>query len=415
MYLLRVVVMNDFQPSSLLPARALFLSRSESTVRADARLLRSLGVAVVAHLTDSSQAAAFLEKSVQSPQADASHAKTASSVDIVISDEHLADAPASVFLYSLAKHPTLKSQPVLVLTGTAESSRRLRSAGIYLLERPYTVENLARMLRKATSPERRFLQAEVFENASTLKGVVLQQRMRKTPPRPTGPVTTTDWFKKGMDSLRKDELGDAEYAFSHVLGRQEDHVEAALGLAKVYRARDDANAMRRCLLRAAASCLRKGDKVFAANISAVLPVNMRDGIFFYEALARMEAGEFKAAALGFLDAAKENSSLPLHHIVSRACLLTTKPEECMRKVCAAFSAMGHKATADRLHRRLLVYPEFAPERESSWLDTYPRLRDAVDVVSGTTLAWKYAQRKFHSPRSLSLTRLTSLLRVSCHS
>ena len=380
--------MNAPQPSAQIPARVLFLSRSESSVRSDTKLLRSLGVSAITHINESSQAAAFLEKNFHSPQEGVGRIEAG--VDIVISDEHLADAPASVFLYGLAKHPSLKSQPVLVLTGTAESSRRLRSAGVYLLERPYTAENLARMLQKATSPVRRALKPEAFESASAQKGVVLRQRPRKTASQAAAPVTTSDWFKKGMDALRKDDLREAEYAFLHVLGRQEDHIEASLGLARICRARDDERAMRRYLLRAAATCLRGGDKVRAAHIAAVLPSHMRDSVFFHEALARMEEGEFKAAALGFLDAAKENSDLPLHHIVSRACLLTTRPEECMHRLCAAFAGMGYKATAERLHQRLLVYPEFTSEEPRSWLDAYPRLRDAVDVVSGITWAWKHA-------------------------
>lgn len=380
--------MNAPQSLTHMPARVLFLSRSESCVRTDTRLLRSLGVFDITHITESSRATAFLEKNFPGSQGDALPAEGA--VDIVISDEYLADAPASVFLYGLAKHPSLKTQPVLVLTGTAESSRRLRSAGIYLLERPYTVESLARMLQKATSPVRRPLRAEAFESASAQKGVVLQRRQPKAASRPAAPVTTSDWFKKGMDCLRKDSLREAEYAFLHVLGRQEDHVEAALGLARVWHARDDENTMRRYLLRAAAACLRADDKVRAARIVAMLPPNMRGSVFFHEALSRMGEGEFKAAALGFLDAARENSGQPLHRIVSRACLLTAKPEECMRGLCAAFAGMGYRATADRLHQRLLVYPEFTAERPPSWLDAYPKLRDAVDVISGTALAWKHA-------------------------
>ena len=381
--------MNVSVPSAPLPVRVLFLSRDESFVRTDTKLLRSLGVSAITHVNQSSQATAFLEKHPPKSDEDATPAAgSAHPVDIVISDEHLADAPASVFLYGLAKHPALKSQPVLVLTGSSESSRRLRSAGVYLLERPYTAQGLARMLQKAMSPVRRVLRADAFEAVSAQKGMLLQPRPQRS--KPAAPVTTSDWFKKGLEHLRADRLREAEQAFVHVLDRQEDHVDAALGLARVHRAKGDENAMRRCLLRATATSLREGDKVRAARIAAMLPATMRDKIFFYEALARMEDGEFKAAALGFLDASKESSDTPLHHIVSRACLLTAKPEDRMRRLCAAFAGMGHKATAERLHQRLLVYPEFTPDESPSWLDAYPKLRDAVDVVAGTALAWRHA-------------------------
>lgn len=382
--------MNVSESMALESARILFLSRSESSVRTDTKLLRSLGVSAITHINDSSQATAFLERQAQEQVEATRLAGSASPVDIVISDEHLADAPASVFLYGLARHPALHAHPVLVLTGTAESSRRLRSAGVYLLERPYTAQSLTRMLYKAMSPSRRPLRPEAFESASTQKGITLQARVRKEKPVSTGPVTTSDWYNKGLACLQRNDLREAEQAFIRVLDRQEDHVEAALGLAKVYHANGDDNGARRCLLRAAAASLREGDKMRSAHIAAMLPPFMRDNIFFHEALARMEEGEFRAAALGFLDAGKENTDTPLHHLISRACQLTPQPEESIRKICTAFSRMGHKATADRLHQRLLVYPEFTPEEPQSWLDAYPRLKEAVNVISYASWAWKHA-------------------------
>ena len=377
--------MNAPLPSVPLPVRVLFLSRSESMVRTDTKLLRSLGVSAITHISDSSQAKAFLEKNFQNAQPDSTN-----SVDIVISDEHLADAPASVFLYGLAQHPNLKNQPVLVLTGTAESSRRLRSAGVYLLERPYTAQGLARMLQKATSPVRRALKPEAFESASAQKGIPLLPRPQKPKPTAAPPATTSDWYKKGMESLHRGDLRAAESAFIRVLDRQEDHTEAALGLAKVFQARADEKGMLRCLLRAAAASLRQEDHIRAAHITALLPPNMRDRVFFHEALARMEEGEYKAAALGFLDAGKENTRIPLHHLISRACQLTSKPEECMRRICAALAGMGYKATAERLHQRLLIYPDFTPEEPRSWLDNYPKLKEAMNIISYTAWIWKHA-------------------------
>jgi len=168
--------------SPRLPVRVLFLSRSESSVRTDTKLLRSLGISSLMHLSESSQALALLEKQEknfrESAEQTDSQTEAANSVDIVICDEHLADAPVSVFLYGLAKHPHLRKQPVLVLTGTTESSKRLRSVGVYLLERPYTAQELARMIRKALSPVRRVLSASVFESVSEAKGIMLQPKQR---------------------------------------------------------------------------------------------------------------------------------------------------------------------------------------------------------------------------------------------
>ncbi|MDR2489302.1 MAG: hypothetical protein LBD42_07410 [Desulfovibrio sp.] len=345
-------------------------------------------------MSDSSQATAFLEKNTYSVQVDAtgsvSRPTCASPVDIVISDENLDDVPVSVFLYGLAQHPVLSSHPILVLTGTTESARRLRSAGVYLLERPYSVQGLTRMLQKAMSSMRRNLKADVFEAAAQLRGVPLQPRQKKQKIKPAAPSTTSDWYKKGMACLLHNHLREAEYAFIHVLERQEDHSDAALGLARIYHAKGDNKAMCRYLLRAAATSLREGNKIRAAHIAGMLPAKLRDNIYFYEAFFRMEEGDYKAAALGFLDAAKENSDISLHHIISRACLLTSEPEIYMRRICVALAGMGYKATADRLRRRLLVYPEVTSEEAHSWLDAYPRIKDAINVASYTAWAWKYA-------------------------
>jgi tetratricopeptide (TPR) repeat protein len=354
-------------------------------------MLRGLGVSGITHMRDSSQAAAFLEKNArpaQSGNAAVQPARTA--VDIVISDEHLADAPVSVFLYTLARHPVLREHPVLVLTGAAESSRCLRSAGVYLLERPYTLQGLTRMLQKATASPRRSLNAEAFEAVSRQKGLALHPRQRVRALRAVAPATTSDWYAKGMANLQQGDLRGAEYAFIHVLDRQEDHREAALGLARVYHAKGDARGACRYLLHAAAAHLREGDKVRAAYIAAMLPAKLRDNIYFYEALFRMKEGDYKAAALGFLDAARENADDPLHRIISRACLLTSQPEACMRKLCDCLAGMGYQVTAAGLRRRLLVYPEFSPEEPSSWLDSFPRLKEAVNVVSYAAWAWKSA-------------------------
>ena len=117
--------MNVSVPSAPLPVRVLFLSRDESFVRTDTKLLRSLGVSAITHVSQSSQATAFLEKHPPKSDEDATLAAGAAHpVDIVISDEHLADAPASVFLYGLAKHPALKSQPVRRVLPVAGLCRR---------------------------------------------------------------------------------------------------------------------------------------------------------------------------------------------------------------------------------------------------------------------------------------------------
>ena len=377
------------------PLQVVFLSRSESSVRTDSKALRELGVSGITHLRDSAEALAFLEKKFKATQSSAIAATGEKSAEqlatLVLCDEHLADIPASVFLYTLAGHPELHRQPAMILTSSTESSRRLRPSGVYLLERPYMIRDMARMILKAVSPMRRLLRRTDFESASAQTGILLQPRQRKVKSAVTAPVTTSDWFEKGMACLRDNRLREAEAAFLRVLDRQEEHIDAALGLAKVYGLQGDETGMRRGLLRAAAASLRNNKHDRAAQISALLPTEMRDNIFLHEALSRMAEGEFKAAALGFLDAGKDSGGVPLHYIISRACQLTPSPEDCMRKLCDALTGMGYRSTAERLRQRLLNYPEFEPGQEPpTWLDAYPKVKEAVDVASYTAWAWKHA-------------------------
>lgn len=376
-------------PSPLLTLRALFLARSESSVRTDSKVLRSLGLSAITHMQESEQALALLEK--QSAVAGAKEVENIKPVDIVLCDEHSSDAPASVFLYRLAKHEQLRAQPVLVLTASPKSSRALRSAGVYVLERPYTPTELARMLIKAMSSSRRILHSDAFEKAAENKNLTLTKTPRPKPSSVAPLTTTSDWYGKGLAALQNNQLHEAEHAFTRVLDRQEDHIDASLGLARVYRLQGDANSSCRFLLRAAAASLRQGDKMRSVQIASLLPAVMRSSIFLHEALARLQEGEFKAAALGFLDADKDGAEMPLHHLISRACLRTEEPEESMRKLCNAFTSMGYVVTAGKLRQRLLAYPEFTPREPHSWLDAYPKLKEAVNVVSYAAWAWKHAR------------------------
>lgn len=381
-------------PSALVPTRVLFLSRSESSVRMDVRTLRGLGVNSFTHLAEAPLALAWLEKErerLDAARTGEEKKPPQNCVDLLICDESLGDVPAAQFLYQLSLSSALRAQPVLALTASSASSAALRAAGVYVLQRPYTPADLKRMMQKAMSPLRRRLHGPAFEKASARTSLAIRPKeptaaRQAAPP----PMTTSDWYKKGMEHLKKGAMRPAGYAFAQVLERKEDHVGACLGLARVYRAEEDVGNMRRYLLRAAAASLREGDKVRAAAIRAMLPASMRDNIFALEAADHMEEGSYRMASLSFLDACRERPDIPLHRQVARACFMMARPEECMKELCAAFDRMGHKATAVALRRRLLDYQPFSLEADSSWLDKYPRLKEAVSVAAYTAWAWKHA-------------------------
>lgn len=385
-----------------MPTRVLVLSRSESSVRLDMQVLRSLGVTALTHMSDSAGAVAFLEKEQEALSAALAVVQTGtpsentfgkrkkrplSSIDLVVCDDELANAPASSFLYSLAEKKALRVQPVLVLTGSPKTAREFSAAGICVLERPYTPEALRKAIQKALSPMRQLLRPENLDRLIN-KGRAAQGERQK-PARPE-PMTTSDWFKQGLAHLKRQDLKQAEYAFIQTLERNEDHVDASLGLVQVCRFRKDIKGVRRSLLRAAAACLRKEDKARAAAIAAALPVGMRGNVFMHEAISYLEEGAYRRAALSFLDAGRQSGDVPLHRVIARGCLLSARPEESMEQVCSALEGLGHKDTAAALRRRLLSYQPFERKKQTNWLDRYPMLKEAVSVAAYTVWIWKQA-------------------------
>lgn len=389
-------------PAALKPAHVLFLSQSESAVHMDIKSLRRFGVSSFKHLSGASAAIAHLKKEHErllNIERLSGKRIASNPVDLVVCAEHIDDGPISLFLYSLAQERSLRSQPVLVLTGSPASSRALRAAGIYVLERPYTTEQLERMVQKAMSPMRRLLRADALEKASAEKKLPLRSRSAPKQPVPTPtappsassePFTVSDWYNRGVDHLKESAFPLAERAFIKVLDKQDDHVDACLGLARVHRAVNNEKREQRFLLRATVSCLRQGDSERATTIAKRLEPRVQNDLFVYDAIACMDEGRFKPAAVSFLDSAREREGTPLHRIVARACLKTTKPNACMEQLCEAFDTLGNDATAQTLRRRLLTNKPLSEKEKTSWLDKFPILKEAVSVASFTASVWKQA-------------------------
>lgn len=377
--------------AALRPARVLFLCNGESSVRNDARLMRGLGVADIQFCDQPLKALALLE--AEAARLGRGELPAGERLDLVVCDERVQGLPAAAFLHALARQSALRAKPVLILAASMGLAASLRGMGLQVLERPYAEQALREAMQKAMSPLRRVLRVE---DTATLDGAdALSEnggrasRPKKPPQKKPSPLTTTDRYRQAMGLLKNDDFEKASALFAQVLERNEDHIGAALGMAKCRQAMDDAKGMQRYLLRAAAACLRTNDKERAEAIAAVLPVGMRDKIYMHEALARMEQGEYREAALGFMDAAKESPGQPLHRVIARACLLSSAPDKDMSKLCEAFNGLGHDSTARTLRRRLLDYEPYSASEASTWLDRFPLLRDAVSVASHTALAWRH--------------------------
>jgi tetratricopeptide (TPR) repeat protein len=371
-----------------------FLCRNEEAVRTDAKSLRALGLRTLSYIADAAALLRFLESdATRLESAEASppdeFQRLLQATDVVICDENLGDLPASALLYALSRHPTLSAKPALLLAAGSGMAEAWRAAKIPVLHRPYTQARLEEALRAVSAPGAPTLNPRALEKAEE-NGLVI--RLKPRPAKaPAAPLTTTDWHRRGLELLRAGDYAEARKVFLVVLARQEEHLEACLALARVCQAEEDKAGALGALIRAAAICLRKGDAVRAGRIAARLPRGMRDSIFVHEALVRMEEGAYKAAALSFLDADRERPDMPLHRIISRACLTTAAPEDHMRRLCKAFEGLGRKHMAAALRRRLLEYPQFeAYAGPPSWLDRHPRLKEAVCVASYAAWAWKEA-------------------------
>ncbi len=373
---------------ALLPAHILFLSRREPRVRTDTSLLRSIGVPGITHLTQTAAALALLRDRL----APGSAHDPRNAVDMLVCDEYTEDGPAFDVVRALAEDPALQGFPLVVISGDPAQAAALQKGSVNVLERPYTLKQLNDVLRRAISPMRARLRADALDAAAPgTPPPAGKKRARPGQHSPQTPRSESDLFRKGMEYLRNGNPAKAEDLLRQVLDRQEDHLEACLALVRVQHSQGQTKAMQHSLLRAAAICLRKGDKERAAAIAAHLPPHMRgEKLLVHAATARMEEGEYKAAALGFLDASRELPGTALHSMLARAAVFTPRPEENMHKLCNAFESMGHGSTASKLRQRLLDNPPPREQLTANWLDNYPRLQEILSVASYTTWAWRQA-------------------------
>jgi CheY-like chemotaxis protein len=379
--------------SALLPARILYLARREPSARTDASVLRSLGVRAVTTAARGADALALLQNSRFS--------------GALICGGQPEDMSLAAFLQALAA--SWRNTPVLVLTASETAAQALRKAGVQTLTRPYAAEDLARALNKTLSPLRRPLEKAALDalalssppaGESPCQTAARAERGPSSPDaggspcRKSGirPLLLSDLLARAWNALRRKEFGQAEAAFREVLRRQEDHPEACLGLARLYREQGNGPSTRRFLLRAAAASLRRGEKEQARAIAALLPERMRGlSLYMHEALARLEEGDARAAARSFLEICRTRPSARLHSVLARACQLSAKPEDNLIRLCSAFESLGRTETARMLRQRLLRQDQpDGPEEDPSWLDNFPRLKEIAGVASATVRAWRLA-------------------------
>jgi hypothetical protein len=383
---------------------ALVIARSESAVRMDVKILRALGAKRLIYAHTQAEAfeimdrertarARFLRKAGETGDS------AINAFDLALCDDTAGDRPVLAFLNELSLDSGFNTQPILVLTGEAQTFATLRAAGLAVLLRPYSADQMREAAQKAADPLRRPLRPETLTAAAAKTTVKKESESSVRPAarektngqRPLQSILlTSELFNRGRARLLAGDAGAAEQLFLQVLQRQSEHTGACTGLARVCRIRGDAEGIHKWLIRAAATCLRAGDKERLTRIAELLPAGLRNNIFVHEAIGRVRDGAYREAALSFLDAEKIAGDIPLHRLVARACLMSQHPEGDMRKVCDALQSLGYKDEAQALRKRLLDYKPFETGQSASWLDSFPLLKDAVHVASYTLWAWKQA-------------------------
>lgn len=362
-------------------ASVLLLSQKESSVRTEVSSLRALGVTSIEHQHTTSEAISFLNKSFFLSM------KKEPAVQAIICDELFENQLIFHFLLKLIKKPHLVQIPILLLTNSKRTAEIARQCGVSVLSRPYTQQQLAEALAKATSP----LQSAINAKKLSTCCESIPKKSREKVTKAAQLITTSDYMKRGMSFMKSKKLEEAEQDFLAVLKRNRDHVEANLALAKIYRMRGDAPATTSFILRAAAACQRNKDTKQLESIRSLLPERMRNGnILQQEALMALRAKDYRKAAHDFLEYCEENPDQPLYAAIARSCQLTSSPYESLVNICNAYANMGKQEISDKIRTRLIAEPGSSIQLTSSWLDNFPRLREIVYVASFTARAWRHA-------------------------
>ncbi len=371
--------------TSTTPERIIFLARNESSVRTDTATLRALGVNSIVFVTDAAKAvAALAELQKRRP-----HLANAILPNLIVCDEYVGNTHIFNFLHSLGQHGALQCLPILVLASAPQTVTALQSIGIAALIRPYTQETLTKSIAQANAA---FAQEVQWQALASLKKKLHSPASGATKRQPTAMLTTSDWCNKGIKHYQQGELSLAAQAFKAAIARQEDHVDANLGLACIYNKQNNTEKMNYRLLIAAAGATRQGLHAKAEAIMEKLPQKYQHGcIFTHEATQHLQTEEYQSAALSFLDAARTQKETPLHSIIARSSHFTPNPEQTLRELCVAYERMGHTTTAKGLRKRLLNGTvNTLQQPTASWLDNFPIVRDVLHVASFTAHAWKQA-------------------------
>ena len=405
--------------SALIPAKALLVSDGEQNMAVEVHTLSSIGTKNLLHAATAGEAFVYVQKKARSQAGSQpgnqpgfqtgsqsgyrfGSAPRATPLDILVCDELLDDRSIAFFLHSMASAPETRDLPVLVVARSDASAKALAGCGLTVLTRPYSQKDFAEAVVRAMSPMRQPLSAtrlEAFCRAEARKPTKNHWRSLKTI------QNSLTLVEAGVQRMQAKDYKGAERIFLEVLRHDEDCVEACLNMARIARHRGDDAALTQYLVRAATECKIHRRFRHAEAIRALLPKKvLKEGIFLAEANRQMGRRNFQKAALNFQEHCKEHKNVPLYALVARAAQLTTSPAEHLARLCNAYADLGFGEISRTLSARLLsedpkvqrnwsdmpISGQQRRDDDGRWLDSFPLLRDVVDVACYTARLWKIA-------------------------
>ncbi len=384
---------------------AVLLAENESCLALDRKVLRRLGLTRTHFFCSGREALDHLRAAAEASAVRVSNGPAFTPVpDLLICNERLADMTGLRFLSHVRSMPGITGIPALLFVGNGESTvaiaaRATNSCAV--LARPYTLDQAREAMHLATLPQARhaplvlppsFTDRFGPKTAASAHGSSGQKApllKRPAPKREEHPGEIA--LREGLAALQR---GDATAADRLLHGSYQvdpERVETCLALSKLNTFLHKEKEELLWLCRAGMLCLKRGDRSRAGNIFGRLPRGKtgQDPLLAETGLV-LQAGEAKAAALGFLEAHRLDPSRPLHALIGRTCMFTPAPEEHMRELVQALSRIGHEATANKLHWRLLQPPREEEENSANFLDNFPLLQDIVSVAAYTFKTWRHA-------------------------
>ncbi len=316
--------------------------------------------------------------------------------DVVLCNATLDDMEGTAFLRLIRKHPALASLPVILTAPQTTREDVLKAIGAGcsgFLVRPYTTAAFAEQLelaaRSAAMPDMAklmysadtALSAEEFDNALATLGKVVTVAKPKA----------QECYEQGMAHLEARDYAAAIAAFNRAVRLNVLYAEAYMGLSHAWRGKGDQRKARKYMMMAGEAYARLEAFADARSVFSQLSQEWPDmpNLLLGTAGALVRQGNYRAAAMAYVEGYKLTPDADISTQVARACHFTDKPEEAAVALCRAMEKGGERDMAQRLYRRIIAIPERRPApARKPLLAQFPMLNELVAVARYTMRAYK---------------------------